>query len=75
MNFFQTTQKSKANELQSLNFGLSEFGLSPNDWLLIKNESNQIKIQHRQEPNFYFIGKTIIKNGVQTWNSIQLASL
>ncbi|MBC7420091.1 MAG: hypothetical protein H7328_05135 [Bdellovibrio sp.] len=75
MNFLQTTNVTKATELKLLSLGLSEFGLQPFDWLLIKNTENQIKIQHKQEPSFYFIGKTISKDGEKKWNSIQLGSL
>lgn len=74
MNFFQTTTNAQA-ELKTLNKDLSDFGLHPFDWVLIKNSQKEIKIQHKIEHDFYFIGRTISKNGKKKWSSIQLASL
>ena len=75
MNFFQTTTAAVQLELKALSLGLSEFGLQPFDWTLIKNASGTIKIQHKSEPSFYFIGRTTTLKGQKKWNSIQLASL
>ncbi len=54
MNFFQTTNANHTMELKGLNHDLSEFGLQPIDWVLIKRTRSQIKIQHRAEPSFFF---------------------
>lgn len=76
MNFFQTAMNTKSSsDLKTLSRSLSEFGLQPYDWVLIKNSNSQIKIQHKEEPSFYFIGKVTLEKGQKKWNSIHLASL
>ena len=70
MNLFQTNYS-----LDELNNQLIDFGLHPKDWDLLKVKNKQIKIQHRQESTFYFIGSVENKKGKAYWKNIHLAGL
>ena len=72
MNFFNKNSEIIINEL---NHQLSEFGLQPKEWALIKDSHQQIKTQNKDCNSFYFIGSTKILNGKRQWKNIQLASL
>ncbi|OFZ31901.1 MAG: hypothetical protein A2622_11825 [Bdellovibrionales bacterium RIFCSPHIGHO2_01_FULL_40_29] len=72
MNLFRSNHQDTTLEL---NHQLSDFGLHPADWELIYNSNNQIKIQHKQESSFYFLGLTQKVNGKNIWKNIILAGL
>lgn len=61
-------------QLLSLQLGLTEFGLKPAEWQIIKKSSKQFMIQNAYENNFYFFGETQPTNE-NKWKSIRLASL
>ena len=65
----------QTNELTVLAKNLSEFGLRPIDWKLSKKSDDSVKIENKEEPSFYFIGKLKSEEGQPKWTSIQLASL
>lgn len=58
-----------------LNTQLSDFGLHPADWSLIKGRAEKIRIQHKIEKSFYFVGSVEKVNGKRVWKTITLASL
>lgn len=62
-------------ELDILNNSLSDFGLCPSDWLVIKEDSCVYKIENKEEPHFFFRGKVKFENGRKKWRSIRLAGL
>ncbi len=64
-------------EQMQLQSGLSQFGLSPDDWEFEPKNNNIILIKNKFEENFYFIGKTIRsgKSNQIDWKFITLASL
>lgn len=65
----------QTNELTVLAKSLSQFGLRPIDWKLSKKSEDCVKIENKEEPSFYFIGKLKLEDGQTKWNTIQLASL
>lgn len=65
----------KAQDITSLNKGLSDYGLSPTDWQISKVTGNEYKIVHKSEPDFIFHGKIKFKNGRKKWDSIQLTAI
>ncbi len=72
MNFFQSQNDESLNELSCQ---LSEFGLYPKEWTLIKDSNLQIKIQNRYHDSFYFMGSIKKENGKKLWKNIHLISL
>lgn len=54
---------------------LAQFGLSPNDWKLLKLKNNTYKIQNKTCQDFYFQGITKLKQGQKVWGNITLLSL
>ncbi len=71
MNLITDTEIS----MLELNSQLSDFGLQPADWRLIRNTDDQIKIENKFESSFYFLGLTQ-KNGAKDyWKNIQLAGI
>jgi hypothetical protein len=58
---------------QSLLQQLIEFGLDPIDWSLQILEKNRIRISHRSEQGFEFLGFLAPKN--QKWAKLELLSL
>ncbi len=61
--------------LNELNSQLSDFGLSPADWKLIKGTDEHIKIENKFESSFYFLGLTQKSDGKNYWKNIQLAGI
>ena len=72
MNLFQSHSDATLTELNSQ---LSEFGLHPKEWSLIKDSNFQIKIQNKNHDSFYFMGSIKKQNGKKLWKNIQLISL
>ncbi len=69
--------QNNSRQYTQLQTGLSEFGLSPNDWSLEPKDNNFMLIKNKSEKNFYFIGKTTVKKNSEQldWQFITLASL
>lgn len=70
MNLFQTDVS-----IAELNTQLIDFGLYPQDWILSKQTKTKIKIQHKQEKTFYFLGHVEKQQGKAYWKTIHLAGL
>lgn len=70
MNLFQS-----AHSFQDLNLQLKDFGLHPQDWVLLGETKKKIKIQHKEEDTFFFIGDVENQKGKLYWRTIQLAGL
>lgn len=64
----------KMTEIQLLQ-KLQKYGLRSNDWILIKPMNQLVRIQHKKEKTFSFIGTPTIKNGSADWKNIRLLSL
>jgi hypothetical protein len=62
-------------DLNLLNNSLSEYGLKPNEWNIIKENCGHYKILNKTEPDFFFRGKIKYEKGRKKWGSIQLAGL
>ncbi len=62
-------------DLNLLNNSLSEYGLKPNEWNIIKENGGSYKIFNKTEPDFFFRGKIKYEKGRKKWGSIQLAGL
>ena len=76
MKIMQSLKAYKKNhDLALLNNSLSDYGLQPQDWQLIKKNHELYKITHKTEPDFFFIGKIKYEKGRKEWRSIQLAGL
>ena len=76
MNTLHLLFASKKNqELSTLNSSLADFGLAPDEWYLIKEDSLSYKITNKYEPNFFFRGRIQFSNGRKKWGSIYLISL
>lgn len=76
MNVLHLLESSKKNqELTQLINSLSNYGLSPADWCLMKIDSMNYRIANKTEPNFFFKGQIQFINGRKRWSSIQLAGL
>ncbi len=71
MNLLQNCDEQNLVELK---LQLSDFGLYPSDWELIKSTSQQIKIQNKSEDSFYFHGLTEESAGKNIWKNISLVS-
>gem|GEM_PF-1159825 len=65
----------KKQELASLSKSLSEYGLSPAEWELIKEDRVNYKIANKYEPKFFFRGRIQFRRGRKIWGSIQLAGI
>ncbi|MEQ1723014.1 MAG: hypothetical protein ABL930_07535 [Pseudobdellovibrio sp.] len=65
----------KETDLNLLNNSLSEYGLKPNEWNIIKEDCVSYKIFNKTEPEFFFRGKVKYENGRKKWGSIRLAGL
>ncbi len=61
---------SKTKDIDFLNQNLQQFGLCPTDWTLKKESAQKYLITHKDDPDFFFIGK--IKDETQNWDFIQL---
>ncbi|MEK6627615.1 MAG: hypothetical protein AABY53_03230 [Bdellovibrionota bacterium] len=73
LHFLESSKKRQ--ELILLSNSLSDFGLSPTEWCLMKEDCTSYKITNKIEPNFFFRGQIQFKNGRKRWGSIQLAGL
>lgn len=62
-------------EAYLLKKSLSNFGLHPDDWLLLKCTHISYKIINVSEPGFIFKGYIRDINGKKTWSSIHLLSI
>jgi hypothetical protein len=71
---FLNVTKTK-NDLNLLNNSLSEYGLKPKEWHIIKEDGVSYKILNKTEPDFFFRGKIKYENGRKKWGSIRLAGL
>lgn len=54
---------------------LTQFGLNPSDWSLVRQAKNRYYIQAKEDKNFTFAGLTKIKNGKLSWQKLELISL
>lgn len=68
------TLKSISHQLISLQLGLREFGLIPNEWRIIKKSDSRFVIQSATEENLYFVGE-VKSDNIKKWHYIQLAGL
>ena len=64
------TQKNNQDQMNFLNQSLQQFGLCPKDWNLKKESNQKYIITHKDDPDFFFIGK--IKTETKSWDFIQL---
>ncbi len=64
------TQKNNQDQMNFLNQSLEQFGLCPKDWTLKKESHQKYVIIHKDDPDFFFIGK--IKAETKGWDFIQL---
>ena len=71
MNLFQPITSS----FNELNTQLTDFGLHPQDWVLMPKSSKTVKIQHKEEKTFYFVGQIEKQKGKAYWKTIHLAGL
>lgn len=62
-------------KLISLQGQLTQFGLNPNDWSLVRQAKNRYHIQAKTDKNFAFAGLTQIKKGKLAWQKLELISL
>ena len=60
---------------QILKSQLSQFGLNPNDWSIVKQKENRYQITARNDKSFSFTGITKQKLGKKVWQKIELISL
>lgn len=65
---------SANKQLVSLQLGLSEFGLKPVDWRIVRKSKSRFVIESLTEENFYFIGEIKNTDDFQ-WQYIQVAGL
>jgi len=65
---------SANKQLVSLQLGLSEFGLKPVDWRVVKKTKSRFVIQSLTAEDFYFIGEVKSSNDSQ-WQFIRVAGL
>ena len=61
--------------MTELSSQLSDFGLQPADWRLIRSTEEQIKIENKIESSFYFLGLTQKNGSKNYWKNIQLAGI
>lgn len=54
---------------------LSQFGLNPGDWSLVKQAGNRYQIKAVHDQSFTFQGTTKIKKGKIGWQKLELVSL
>lgn len=54
---------------------LSEYGLCPEEWVVINKGRKIYTIQNIQQPEFFFKGIIKFENGRRKWHSICLAGL
>ena len=73
LHFLESVKKNQ--ELIFLSNSLADFGLSPAEWQLVKEDSTSYRIANKAEPNFFFRGRTLFSRGRKKWSSIQLAGL
>lgn len=71
MNLFQPITSS----FTELNTQLTDFGLHPQDWVLKAESNKTVKIQHKEEKTFYFMGQVEKQKGKSYWKTIHLAGL
>ncbi len=67
--------KISSLENEMLQLELSNFGLSPNDWVLKKESRHSYKIEHRHDPFFFFDGLTKATGHRKKWDRIILKSI
>lgn len=63
------------DEIKSLMNCLSEYGLSPSDWQIIREKGRTYKIENRYEPGFHFRGTATFKKDRLEWRSISLSGI
>ena len=63
-------QTNDTTDLTILNQNLKQFGLCPADWKLQMESHQRIMITHKDDPEFYFVGK--INDESKSWEFIQL---
>lgn len=73
MHFLKVCKKNQ--ELDLLNSSLSDYGLCPKEWHIIKEDSIDYRIANKTEPDFFFRGRVKYEKGRKKWTSIQLAGL
>lgn len=61
-------------QLINLHINLSQYGLHPSDWNIIKYDPSTFIILNKFEKDFYFIGKLAERNSPK-WKYITLASI
>lgn len=59
----------------SLQQGLTQFGLNPIEWSIIKNTSNSYYLVNNDDPQFQLLGSIQIKQQKAKWKNIQLLSI
>ena len=68
-----TNQNANSNQIQDqLITGLTQFGLNPVEWALIRVSKTLFQIVHRQDEHFQFLGRC---NGRGQWVKVELFSL
>lgn len=67
--------KISSLESEMLQLELSNFGLSPTDWVIKKESKYFYKIENRNDPDFYFNGMTKATRRRTKWNRIILKSI
>lgn len=58
-----------------LHHQLSQFGLNPTDWSLVRQAKNRYQIKAIHDRNFSFHGVTQVKKGKVRWQKLELISL
>jgi hypothetical protein len=59
-------------QTNQLSQDLKSFGLNPQDWSLLREKSEEYKIQSKQDQNFVFKGRASNKG---RWNQLVLVSI
>jgi len=62
-------------QMIELHADLKNFGLNPAEWSLKQMRSLQIKIEHRLDSSFAFLGVATKKNKRLKWENLKLISL
>jgi hypothetical protein len=66
---------SQQEQLLKLKSDLKHFGLNPSEWTLKKMRALQIKVEHRLDKSFAFMGHATKKKNQVKWQSLKLISL
>lgn len=59
-------------ELQILTQDLRHFGLNPQDWRLVRENSRHYRIESLTEDNFIFVGRVFKKGTKLSWDQLSL---